>query len=157
MPDAAGKRALHSAAAKGHVGVVHILLDQGSRADLESTCGDYAIHDASANGHVDVVEALAGKMSDILITGSKGTTLTLAVVNQHSSVVKFILRYARTRVIRVSRLSRLLYKAVENGDVVTLDMLLRHADETNPPESTTFRYGRLLRPVATPSRCSVCC
>lgn len=30
------------------------------------------------------------------------------------------------------RESRLLYKAFENGDVVTLDMLLRHADETNP-------------------------
>ncbi|KAF5128572.1 Ankyrin repeat and SOCS box protein 3 [Metarhizium anisopliae] len=53
----------------------------------------------------------------------------LNVANQHSPVVKFLLRYASTRVIRESRL---LYKAVENGDVVTLDMLLRHADETNP-------------------------
>lgn len=132
MPDAAGKTALHWAAAEGHVAVIRILLNEGASADLQSTRGDCAIHAASANGHVDVVEALAGNMRDILITGSEGTALTLAVVNQHCSVVKLLLRYARTRVIRVSRVSRLLYKAVENGDVVTLDMLLRHADEMNP-------------------------
>ncbi|EXU97195.1 ankyrin repeat protein [Metarhizium robertsii] len=115
MPDAAGKRALHWAAAEGR--------------DLQSTRGDCAIHAASANGHVDVVEALAGQMSDILTIGSEGTALTLAVANQHSPVAEFLLRYASTRVIQESRL---LYKAVESGDVVTLDMLLRHADETNP-------------------------
>ncbi|KID94112.1 ankyrin 2,3/unc44, partial [Metarhizium majus ARSEF 297] len=122
MPDAAGKKALHWAAAEGHVAVIRILLNEGAGADLQSTCGDCAIHAASANGHVDVAEALAGNMRDILITGSEGTALTLAVVNQHSSVVKLLLPYARRQVIR----------AVENGDVVTLDMLLRHADEMNP-------------------------
>lgn len=129
MTDAAGKRVLHWAAAEGHVGAARILLNEGASADLQSTRDDCAIHAALANGHVEVVEALAGKMSDILITGSQGTALTLAVANQHSPVAEFLLRYASTRVIQESRL---LYKAVENGDVVTLDMLLRHADETNP-------------------------
>ncbi|EFY95884.1 Ankyrin repeat protein [Metarhizium robertsii ARSEF 23] len=109
--------------------VVRILLNEGASTDLQSTRGDCAIHAASANGHVDVVEALAGQMSDILTIGSEGTALTLAVANQHSPVAEFLLRYASTRVIQESRL---LYKAVESGDVVTLDMLLRHADETNP-------------------------
>lgn len=85
---------LVTAAEKGHVNVVHLLMDAGVSVDGIDILGDTPLGRASREGHFDVVTALVhGGGADINKRGYQGKTpLFLACARSHEHIVRVLVQ-----------------------------------------------------------------
>ena len=91
-PDRWGETLLQSAAAKGKLAVVKLLLDSGAAVDGFRQPGLTALHYAAANGHKAVVDLLLSKGAKADARNDAGVTpLHLAARKGYESVVKTLL------------------------------------------------------------------
>ena len=91
-PDRKGETLLQSAAAKGKLAVVKLLLDTGAAVDGLQQPGLTALHYAAANGHKAVVDLLLSKGAKPgAQTGNGVTPLHLAARKGYEEVVKALL------------------------------------------------------------------
>ena len=91
-PDRKGETLLQSAAAKGKLAVVKLLLDSGAAVDGLQQPGVTALHYAAANGHKAVVDLLLSKGAKPgAQTGNGVTPLHLAARKGYEEVVKALL------------------------------------------------------------------
>ena len=91
-PDRKGETLLQSAAAKGKLAVVKLLLDSGAAVDGLQEPGLTALHYAAANGHKAVVDLLLSKGAKAGAQTEGGVTpLHLAARKGYESVVKALL------------------------------------------------------------------
>ena len=91
-PDRKGETLLQSAAAKGKLAVVKLLLDNGAAVDGLQQPGVTALHYAAANGHKAVVDLLLSKGAKPgAQTGNGVTPLHLAARKGYEEVVKALL------------------------------------------------------------------
>jgi ankyrin repeat protein len=93
---------LIAAAARGHEGVVTLLLDRGANIDQIVPGDENALIQASANGHLQVVRLLVSHRADVNArvwiesypsqpNGKWRTALSMAREKGHKSVVEFLL------------------------------------------------------------------
>ena len=91
-PDGVGETLLDTAAAKGNMGVVKLLLDSGAAVDGLQQPGLTALHYAAGNGHKAAVDLLLSKGAKPDTRTEGGVTaLHLAARNGYESVVKALL------------------------------------------------------------------
>ena len=91
-PDRKGETLLQSAAAKGKLAVVKLLLDSGAAVDGLQEPGLTALHYAAANGHKAVVDLLLSMGAKAGAQTESGVTpLSLAARRGYESVVKALL------------------------------------------------------------------
>jgi cytohesin len=91
-PDRIGETLLQSAAAKGKLAVVKLLLDSGAAVDGLQQPGLTALHYAAANGHKAIVDLLLSKGAKPDAQTAIGVTaLHLAARKGYESVVKALL------------------------------------------------------------------
>jgi ankyrin repeat protein len=91
-PDRKGETLLQSAAAKGKLAIVKLLLDSGAAVDGLQQPGLTALHYAAANGHKAVVDLLLSKGAKAGAQTENGVTpLHLAARKGYESVVKALL------------------------------------------------------------------
>lgn len=91
-PDSKGETLLQSAAAKGNLAVVKLLLDNGAAVDGLQQPGLTALHFAAGNGHKAIVDLLLAKGAKPgAQTGGGVTALHLAARKGYESVAKALL------------------------------------------------------------------
>ncbi len=91
-PDSKGETLLQSAAAKGNLAVVKLLLDNGAAVDGLQQPGLTALHFAAGNGHKAIVDLLVAKGAKPgAQTGGGVTALHLAARKGYESVAKALL------------------------------------------------------------------
>jgi len=65
-------KALHRAAALGHIEVVKVLLNAGASPRQRDMGGETALHKACQNGHKDVAQILVDRAPDLREMGDVG-------------------------------------------------------------------------------------
>ena len=89
-----GTTSLHTAAYRGYVDVVQLLVDHGSALDLEDEHGCSPLFYASLNGHKKVVEILINEGASLTISTTGGwAALHAAAWMGRKDVVKLLLKY----------------------------------------------------------------
>lgn len=83
--------ALIVASHNGHEGVVRLLLETGSRADVQNEEHDSALGAAAENGHEKIAYMLIEKGADVNASGKYGTALQRASASGHENIVKLLL------------------------------------------------------------------
>lgn len=92
LTDGEGHTALHHASAKGHTGIVQILvLAKGIKLDTRSQSGRTPLWLAASHGHVEVLAILVDNKADVDIPDVQHRTpLSQATENGHLEAVKFL-------------------------------------------------------------------
>ncbi|KAL6343253.1 hypothetical protein AAG906_022169 [Vitis piasezkii] len=93
--DSSNSTALHTAAAQGHIDVVHLLLETDPNlAKIARNNGKTVLHSAARMGHLEVLKALVSKDPSIVFrTDKKGqTALHMAVKGQNVEIVHALLK-----------------------------------------------------------------
>ncbi|KAF7340364.1 p-loop containing nucleoside triphosphate hydrolase [Mycena venus] len=83
--------AVQAASTRGHLAIVHLLLQSGADVNTESSDGTTALQVASKNGHIEVVQLLLEKGADVNMKGSDGTALQLASAKGHLEITSLLL------------------------------------------------------------------
>ncbi|WPH04577.1 Hypothetical protein R9X50_00746900 [Acrodontium crateriforme] len=136
--------ALYHAANKGHIEIVRLLLNRGTKLALSKHKGDNALIGAALNGHLEVFKLLLSQEDgDINTTGDdKGTPLYWAAQRGHTGLLKFLLGLgAEASLPRFSDWTPLCAAAAQNH-VAAVELLLGHGVQLNSqtPEGCTALY-----------------
>ncbi|CAJ1449817.1 unnamed protein product [Effrenium voratum] len=136
--DDVGRSALHVAAERGHVEVVHCLLDSGADKDRADTRSRHTpMHDAAKNGHHEVVRCLleAGAEKDKARIGGF-TPLYVATRDGHTGVVRCLL-HASAATDKADIDGRApLHVAAWQGNLEVLRCLLDSGAEKDKPDKS---------------------
>ncbi|CEJ57104.1 hypothetical protein PMG11_05811 [Penicillium brasilianum] len=83
---------LHHVSDLEHTAVLHLLLENKPRPDLEDSFGRTPLSYAAQNGHLDVVQALVRSGADVYFFEGEiwGTALGAAAMHGHTSIVRFL-------------------------------------------------------------------
>jgi ankyrin repeat protein len=123
-----GQTPLCWAAAKGHTGIVNLLLTLGADPDSESKNRQTPLAWAAANGHEDVVDLLI-KTKHVNVNSKDvehgRTPLSWAATNGHEAIVKLLLKEDGIKVQTRDPADRTpLSLAAANGNATIVDLLL---------------------------------
>ena len=125
---------LLEAAHKGHIGVVHLLLDRGADPNTGNKYGYTPVYAAAIKGHKDVVQLLLDRGAHPNSSDTFGQTpLHRAVSNGHKDVTQLLLDRGADpdRADTYGWTSTSLHRAARRGDKDVVQLLLdRGADAT---------------------------
>eukprot|EP00041_Stephanoeca_diplocostata_P026118 m.697022 g.697022 ORF g.697022 m.697022 type:complete len:300 (+) comp22896_c0_seq16:913-1812(+) len=121
-----GNTPLHTAALKGHVAAVQILLEGNANVNAQDAYRkNTPLHNAALNGHLDIVRLLLENKGDLFIS-TKGGALPLhkAAHKGHGAVVACLLRHNADSMARDNDGYTGLHRAAAMGQQNVVDVLL---------------------------------
>ncbi|KAK2105613.1 hypothetical protein P7K49_015127 [Saguinus oedipus] len=101
LRDRHGRSALHRAASRGHLPVVHLLVTRGAEVDARDTLGLTPLHHASREGHMEVASCLLDRGAQVDAAGwLRKTPLHLAAERGHGPTVVLLLSRGASPTLR---------------------------------------------------------
>lgn len=123
--DSDGNSLLLLAAAKGHVEIIAILLDNGPELNRAGSAGTTALHQAASRGYTEIVKMLIGKGADLNIQDRDGDTPThRALWSRQFPSVRILLKSGANPNIANKRGHTPLHAAAAKGSVEILQELI---------------------------------
>lgn len=134
-----GATSLMYATESGKIELVWILVDAGVDVNAKVTgdvpspyAGASALMVAAYNGHLKIVEALLIAGANVNATNNEGqTALTLASKEGHAEIVEILQEPEKSRMMARQALGQDLIKAVNEGKVEALQILIRFGADVN--------------------------
>jgi len=124
--------ALNTAARKGHLDAVKLLLEKGADINAQTNGQGSAINAAARNGHVNMVKFLLEKGADINLQNNRqGSALNAAARKGHLDVVKFLLEKGADINLQNNGQGSALNAAARNGHVNMVKFLLEKGADIN--------------------------
>ena len=118
---------LISAAQKGDIDIVRILLDNGANINFKDNYGDTALMWASIEGHTDIVQLLLDMGANLYLQNNHGTTaILLASSNGNTDVVELLLDRGANPNIQNNNGNTALILASFYGNTDIVNLLNRH-------------------------------
>jgi len=139
---------LISAAQKGDIDIVRILLDNGANINFKDNYGDTALMWASIEGHTDIVQLLLDMGANLYLQNNHGTTaILLASSNGNTDVVELLLDRGANPNIQNNNGNTALILASFYGNTDIVEILNRHKAYSNI--QSRFRGRRTRRKIRT--------
>jgi ankyrin repeat protein len=131
-----GWTGLHGAAARGHLAIVRLLLEQGADPNAREA-GDHTIplHWAAAHGHVDVMRALLDAGADVHGAGDlhEGEVIGWATAHPHPESLRLLIdRGARHHI----------FSAIAVGDLTLIRQVVAKDPKALARRRSRFEQGR---------------
>ncbi|XP_054722904.1 serine/threonine-protein phosphatase 6 regulatory ankyrin repeat subunit B-like [Uloborus diversus] len=130
---------IHSAANRGDVETVQLLLSSGTRVDVQDVDGKTPLHFAVCGGHINVLNILLKHGADATDTTYKNyTALHFAIAKRYSELVDILLQsVSSSKLVDFLNVQTLndgktaLHVAAKNGDLEIVRKLLAHGATYN--------------------------
>eukprot|EP00301_Raphidiophrys_heterophryoidea_P007556 c12910_g1_i2.p1 GENE.c12910_g1_i2~~c12910_g1_i2.p1 ORF type:complete len:1642 (+),score=461.47 c12910_g1_i2:343-5268(+) len=133
-----GETALHTAAQRGSLSLLELLLDNNSNPTIPDNNGTTPLHHAAARGSQNIVEKLLECGADPeAVDGHDQMPLHLAAYAGHTAVVSLLLASRQNLIDAVTDLGESpLHLAVSNGHMGVVEVLLKHNPNITLKRST---------------------
>lgn len=126
-----GMTPLYLAASKGYLEIAKVLVDNGADVNLTNKYGWTPMHTATFNNYLTVMDALFDGGADIDVQNDNGATpLLIATQNYHKTAI-FILLLKGANTNLADRAGAPLHYAIRNGELGTVEDLIRHGADVN--------------------------
>ena len=127
------KTPLHSAAAKGRLEIVRILLGHGAYVNAVEVTHNYTpLHEASSGGHIDVVRVLIENEADVHARDqSQSTPLHVASSKNNAETAQLLIRLGADVDARDQSQSTPLHVASSEGAAETVRILIKHGADVH--------------------------
>ena len=127
------KTPLHSAAAKGRLEIVRILLGHGAYVNAVEVTHNYTpLHEASSGGHIDVVRVLIENEADVHARDqSQSTPLHVASSKNNAETAQLLIRLGADVHAQDQSQSTPLHVASSEGAAETVRILIKHGADVH--------------------------
>jgi ankyrin repeat protein len=129
---------LHSAALKGQLGVVRLLLDNGASVDVRHNSRRTPLHFAVFGGHKAITELLIDADAQVLATDDGRSTPLHVAAEQGFLEIARVLLQAGADVNAMSISGTPLHAAVKQGQITMIDLLLDRGADLEARTADTF-------------------
>ncbi|KAH7186154.1 ankyrin repeat-containing domain protein [Fusarium flagelliforme] len=132
LGESQNKNVLCTAASKGYLGVLQLLLDYGADIESKDAYGQTALFAAASEGHLPIVECLLRCRAKIEATSLNGETpLIRAAKGQHIRTVRHLLHHGANTEARKQRGMNALMIAMKYRDFALAQTLLDYGADIN--------------------------
>ncbi|XP_021712114.1 uncharacterized protein LOC5564954 isoform X2 [Aedes aegypti] len=127
---------LHTAAGKGNIEMVKLLIDHNANIDTKDDEGCTPLHYASRNGNLEMVKLLIDNRANVDTTQNEGwTPLHYASQNGHIDVVKLLIDNRANVDTTQNEGCTPLHKAAENGHLDVVKLLIDNKANVDTAQS----------------------
>jgi ankyrin repeat protein len=140
--------ALWEASAEGHIGIIQVLLAQGTKVDACWRQGGTALHEASRKGHLESVRALLRGGADVSAkSGLSGDdALQIASFHGRAEIVEELLRHGANAKTKGGRYGSAIQAASSNGHNRIVQILIQSGANVNDGGG---RYANVLQAASS--------
>ncbi|CAH1154571.1 unnamed protein product [Phaedon cochleariae] len=133
------KTPLHSAAEKGHLDCLKILVDSGGDVNIQDNEGDTPLHWAAYQGHLDCLKILVDSGGDVNIQDNNGGTLLHWAARQgHSECLKILIGSKGDVNIQDNKGDTPLHWAAYEGHLDCLKILVGSGGDVNIQDNNGY-------------------